>query len=138
MLCHAVRDSSWACTVFKLTDSWQRWPADPFLSTPRLYPHRHANSLPNKSDHQLEDDSSSSSSSDISTPDEDDNDYEGFQSWAARCANASNCAETMLSPMDEDIDETEFIRTIQRPPAWCSDSKRGNQWLRYLLAAAAS
>ena len=133
--CDPVDELPWVETLITLIDAWSWYgrPVASFLSTPRSYPHRHVDSLPGSEDEPEDDDSSS----DISTPDEDGNDYKGFQAWAAKCANVSNCVD-MSFPMDEDIDNTEFIYTLQRPPAWCSDSKRGNQWLHYLLAAAAS
>ncbi len=120
--------------LFSLTETWNKRAVVSFLSTPRLYPHRHADSLPD-SDDELEDDDSSSC---ISTPDEDSVDCEVLQSWAAGCVSPSDNEKVLPSPMDEDMDDTDFIHTLQRPPAWSSDSEKGIQWLHYLLTAAES
>ena len=129
---YPVFELPWASMLFNLTEAWNKRAVMPFLSTPRLYPHRHADSLPDSGD-ELEDDDSSSY---ISTPDEDSVDGKVFQSWSAGCATDND--DMLPSPIDEDIDDTDFIHIMQRPPAWTSDSEKGIQWLHYLLAAAGS
>ncbi len=119
-----VDDLPWFETLLVLTDEWRKPPPAYFMSTPRFFPHRHANSIYS--------DDEEDSSSEFSVSEDDGAGYTQFELWAAECAGPSSCTDALPSPMDEDIDETSFIRIVQRPPAWYSDSVKGSHWVRHL------